>query len=100
MIFIPVYSAGKGKIHEEEATIAAHVAMRYQRKNEAMTFTEKSLGIITPFRAQIMEIRKRICPKNAAKKLLWIQWSDFKAASVTNIIISFASVHSGLCCPP
>lgn len=88
MIFIPVYSAGKGKIHEDEATIAAHVALRYQQKR-GDEFTEKSLGIITPFRAQIMEIRKRL-PEEHSKKIVVDTVERFQGSERDCIIISFA----------
>ncbi|MFN5307833.1 MAG: AAA domain-containing protein [Candidatus Kapaibacterium sp.] len=88
MIFIPVYSTGKGKIHEEEASIAARIAMYYHRK-KGDTFTENSLGIITPFRAQIMEIRKRISSE-CSKKIVVDTVERFQGSERDNIIISFA----------
>lgn len=88
MVFIPVYSLGKGKVHDDEARIAAYIASLYQQKR-GDELHENSLGIITPFRAQIMEIRKRLTAA-ASHKIVIDTVERFQGSERDCIIISFA----------
>jgi len=88
MVFIPVYSLGKGKVHTDEAEIAALIASQYYQK-KGNEFHDNSLGIITPFRAQIMEIRKRLT-EEATGKIVIDTVERFQGSERDIIIISFA----------
>jgi DNA replication ATP-dependent helicase Dna2 len=63
VIFIPTKVDKKSKINDEEAILSAalvkHIASIYGKEFEP----EKTIGIITPFRAQIANIRDRVDPK-------------------------------------
>lgn len=93
-LFIPVYNSDKGKVNTHEAEIAAHIATLC---SEALgnSFSEQSIGIITPFRAQILEIKKRLKP--TYRNSITVDTVErFQGSERDIIILSFAVNHSAM----
>lgn len=93
-LFIPVTIPDKGKIHKAEADIAAKIAVLCSNAMEG-NCSESSIGIITPFRAQITEIKQRL-PKNVRSMITVDTVERFQGSERDVIIISFAINHSSM----
>jgi len=93
-VFIPIYTTDKGKIHRTEAKIAANIAALCAAAL-GDNFGDQSIGIITPFRAQITEI-KQCLPSLLRARITVDTVERFQGSEREIIIISFAINHNSM----
>lgn len=90
MVFIPSPREMHTKIHEWEAEHCAAIAEQiYHTAGES--FSRHTLGIITPFRAQIREIHKRLTP--ALQQLVTVDTVERYQGSERDIILISCAVN-------
>lgn len=92
MIFLPAASDSKsktGKTNAHEGIVVSEVVEAFQHiyKNNNITFSKRSLGIITPYRAQIAQIRQSLQNKNIDTNQLTIDTVERYQGGARDIII-------------
>ena len=92
MVFLPAASDSKsktGKTNAHEGIVVSEVVEAFQNiyKNNNITFSKKSLGIITPYRAQIAQIRQALQNKKIDTQLLTIDTVERYQGGARDIII-------------
>lgn len=92
MVFLPSQPDLKsptGKTNLHEATLTSEVIEVFQKiyKQNNLEFTKKSLGVITPYRAQIAQIRQSLQEKNIETTSLSIDTVERYQGGARDIII-------------
>ena len=92
MVFLPSQPDLKsptGKTNLHEATLTSEVIEVFQKiyKQNNLKFTKKSLGVITPYRAQIAQIRQSLQEKNIETTSLSIDTVERYQGGARDIII-------------
>ncbi|MCS6822607.1 MAG: AAA domain-containing protein [Microscillaceae bacterium] len=91
MIFIPTQKEKQSKLHKQEAQIVAKLVSTI-RKARGELFNENTIGIITPYKAQIAEITKQLAPD--LQELVTVDTVErYQGSEREIIIISMALNH-------
>lgn len=94
LAFIPSRYESTIKIHHEEAERVAKLITAIQKISGEL-WTEKTLGVITPFRAQMTAIQQRLT--NEQRAMVTVDTVErYQGGERDTIIISFAVSHSSL----
>lgn len=92
LLFLPSEREQHAKVHREEARRTAAIALAIQQHYNG-SFTEKTVGIITPYRAQIAAITSQLSP--TLQHLVTVDTIERYQGSERDIIIfSFAANHT------
>ena len=92
MIFFPADADIKsttGKTNAHEALLVSKIVATFQKiyQDNSITFTKKSLGIITPYRAQIAQIRQSLLEQKLNLEQLTIDTVERYQGGARDIII-------------
>jgi DNA replication ATP-dependent helicase Dna2 len=98
-IFLPTeadYNSKTGKTNAFEANLIGELVFSFQRiyKFNNRSFDKNSIGIITPYRAQIAQIRKALSEKSIDPELLTIDTVERYQGGARDIILISLSLNN------
>jgi hypothetical protein len=93
-VFVPSPRRNTAKYHDAEATRIAGL-LRHMRDGLGDTFTDESIGVVTPWRTQISKIREHIGKDPSLSKVMIDTVERFQGSEKDRILVSFAVCHPG-----
>ncbi|MEM6963565.1 MAG: AAA domain-containing protein [Bacteroidota bacterium] len=83
------FQSTTGKTNAHEAALVSEVIEAFEKiyQNNELDFTDKTLGVITPYRAQIAQIRHALHEKNIATEKLTIDTVERYQGGARDIIL-------------